>query len=81
MSCERFNYSYEVFEVTQGTDRRDIEGYALEPGWYYWYCFPGCRPDTEPIGPFESEAEAEAAIEDEIADLQARANLFADPND
>ena len=27
-------------------------------GWYYWACFPGCLPDSDPSGPFESEAEA-----------------------
>lgn len=30
-------------------------------GWYYWFCFPGCLPDGEPIGPFDSE---QAAIDD-----------------
>lgn len=32
-------------------------------GWFYWFCFPGCLPDGEPMGPFASEAEA-------IADAQ-----------
>jgi hypothetical protein len=27
-------------------------------GWYYWACFPGCLPDSDPIGPFETENEA-----------------------
>jgi hypothetical protein len=27
-------------------------------GWYYWPCFPGCMPDGDPIGPFDSEEEA-----------------------
>lgn len=35
-------------------------------GWYYWFCFPGCLPDSEPIGPFATEAEC-------IADFQADA--------
>lgn len=26
--------------------------------WYYWYCFPGCLPDGDPVGPFETEEEA-----------------------
>jgi len=30
----------------------------LQPGWYYWYCFPGCLPDSDPMGPFATEAEA-----------------------
>lgn len=27
-------------------------------GWYYWACFPGCMPDSDPVGPFATEAEA-----------------------
>lgn len=27
-------------------------------GWYYWHCFPGCLPDSEPVGPFDSAEEA-----------------------
>jgi hypothetical protein len=30
----------------------------LEPGWYWWLCFPGCLPDSDPFGPFKTEAEA-----------------------
>jgi hypothetical protein len=26
--------------------------------WYYWFCFPGCLPDSDPIGPFSTEADA-----------------------
>jgi hypothetical protein len=37
----------------------DIEP-ADRVGWYWWACFPGCLPDGEPMGPFESE---QAAIE------------------
>ena len=31
---------------------------GLEPGFYWQPCFPGCLPDGDPIGPFETEAEA-----------------------
>jgi hypothetical protein len=27
-------------------------------GWYWQSCFPGCLPDGEPNGPFDSEDEA-----------------------
>ena len=30
------------------------------PGWYFWYCLPGCLPDSEPDGPYPTE---EAALE------------------
>lgn len=34
-------------------------------GWYYWYCFPGCLPDSDPYGPYNTEQEAvDAAQED-----------------
>ncbi len=29
-----------------------------EPGWYWWPCFPGCMPDSDPVGPFATEEEA-----------------------
>jgi hypothetical protein len=32
---------------------------AAEPGWYWWACFPGCLPDGEAFGPYETEAEAQ----------------------
>ncbi len=33
----------------------------VSPGWYWRACFPGCLPDGEPNGPFETKS---AAIED-----------------
>lgn len=33
-------------------------------GWFYWFCFPGCLPDSDPIGPFDSEADALADARD-----------------
>lgn len=30
----------------------------LLAGWYWWPSFPGCLPDGEPNGPFETEEEA-----------------------
>ena len=29
-------------------------------GWYWWPCFPGCSPDGDALGPFDTEAEATA---------------------
>jgi hypothetical protein len=44
----------------------DEEGNLYPAGWYYWFCFPGCMPDGEPVGPFETE---EAAVADFTDDL------------
>ena len=35
------------------------------PGIYYWYCFPGCLPDSNPFGPFQTVEEAKADYGDD----------------
>ncbi len=35
-----------------------------DAGWYFWFCFPGCLPDSDPMGPYETEQEAIAAAQD-----------------
>jgi len=42
---------------------------GLTGGWFWQPCFPGCMPDGDPTGPFETRAEA-------IADAQANAEDF-----
>jgi hypothetical protein len=41
---------------------------GITGGWYYWYCLPGCLPDSDPIGPFESWEEAKRAAQENAAD-------------
>lgn len=48
-------YSLEASPFSNLTDCSLLEG------WYWWSCFPGCLPDSDPIGPFETE---QAALED-----------------
>ncbi len=41
-----------------------IEREGIKGGWFYWYCFPGCLPDSAEIGPYDSYQKAlEAARE------------------
>ncbi len=62
------DYNIEVFH---NPDDYDIEHYdvfnsddTLQDGWYWWSCSPGCLPDGDPNGPFDSEIEAqEDAVE------------------
>ena len=35
-----------------------LNGETVEPGWYWWPCFPGCLPDSDPVGPYQSERDA-----------------------
>ena len=32
------------------------------PGYYWWTCAPGCLPDSEAVGPFETREEAEEDV-------------------
>jgi hypothetical protein len=44
---------------------------ACEPckaGWYWWFCLPGCLPDSEPYGPFKTEEAAIRAMRKECRD-------------
>jgi len=27
-------------------------------GWFFWFCFPGCLPESHPFGPFNTEEKA-----------------------
>jgi len=45
-------YSLPDAEVFHGCD------WQHPTGFYYWHVFPGCLPDSDPFGPFETEQEA-----------------------
>ena len=45
-----------------------IEETGPQGGWYYQYCFPGCMPESEPMGPYATRDEAIAACRDECAE-------------
>jgi hypothetical protein len=55
----------EALQNAREIERGSIENGATEPGWYWWACFPGCMPDGEPNGPFETEEAAIADAQDE----------------
>lgn len=50
--------SFEIFwhdedgETTYGNDE------PAPSGWYWYSCFPGCLPDGDPSGPFDTSREA-----------------------
>jgi len=47
----------------------DDEGDCRGSGWYWWSCLPGCMPDSEANGPFETYelalADAREGMEEE----------------
>lgn len=53
----------EVFYASKGElsfDTDELDESENEAGWYYWYCWPGCLPEGDAMGPFQSEAAAVA---------------------
>ena len=52
-SLQTFQFSLIEFEL-DGDKLRGTEA----PGWYWWPCFPGCMPDGDAVGPFETERDA-----------------------
>jgi hypothetical protein len=55
----------EVFHMTaQEAAWNTAAGTAA--GWYWWSCLPGCLPDCDPVGPFDTEAEALADARQEV---------------
>lgn len=47
----------EVFYVDDAMVADENMSYE-QTGWYWWFCFPGCLPESDAYGPFESEQEA-----------------------
>tara|TARA_R110002020_G_scaffold417080_2_gene626259 strand:+ start:1675 stop:1917 length:243 start_codon:yes stop_codon:yes gene_type:complete len=57
----------EVFYYTDYNYHVENPEEALEPGYYFWDCFPGCLPDSEPWGPYETEQKAIEAAQEEAS--------------
>ena len=41
-----------------------VEELGIQGGWFWWPCFPGCLPDGDMTGPFDTYAEALADAQD-----------------
>jgi len=46
-------WMYEYMHNDGGLSNAQYVSYLK--GWYWWYCFPGCLPDGDPVGPFFTE--------------------------
>jgi hypothetical protein len=54
----------EVFWMDEGEAGTDGCGEEMPAGWYWWTCFPGCMPEGDPMGPFDTEEAALAEAQD-----------------
>ena len=54
------NYPKTMFEQFQSENGPygSFEIFQSVENWYWWHRSPGCLPDSDPFGPFESEDEA-----------------------
>lgn len=53
-------------EVFHNPDDYPLEGDEDQgEGWYWWSCSPGCLPDGEAVGRFDTTAEALADARDD----------------
>ena len=63
-NLEVFKSKYSETENKYGETELDLNSNETGPAWFYWFCLPGCMPDSEPFGPFETETDAlEDALE------------------
>jgi hypothetical protein len=62
---------YEVFnhpgdyDLNEGMTKDDFH---YKHGWYFWFCIPGCLPDSDPYGPFVDEEAANYEAQMELAE-------------
>jgi hypothetical protein len=68
MACFEFRMASMDSRVREKMYATMIEELGIKGGWFYQYCFPGCLPDSDPVGPFASPQLAEKAAQDEAAE-------------
>ena len=66
--ADSYSWQFKRFEqgvcgswADESTKSAEVDAATALAGWYWWSCLPGCLPDGDAIGPFESE---QAAIND-----------------
>ena len=76
---------YRCDSCSEGRKGFEPEKEDVQTGWFYWFCFPGCMPDSEPMGPYATEEEALAdareGMDDEAAEGDSEECSCPDPDD
>jgi hypothetical protein len=76
LTCEECNGNGELDSFDETGDTTDetaepcdaCDGTGHKPaGFYFWYCFPGCMPEGEPWGPYDTETEAVDAMREDAS--------------
>jgi hypothetical protein len=57
-NLEIFESSYTETENAYGDVTLDLDSGETGIGYFFWFCLPGCLPDSEPFGPYASKQDA-----------------------
>jgi len=68
---EIFEMTYEQILDLPAADQKQymVDGIRT-PGWYWWYCQPGCLPTSDPVGPFDARYWALKDADNETENVQ-----------
>lgn len=59
LSADNFMFAESDSWMFEAIDDEDLRKASKAlAGWYWWSCFPGYLPDSDPFGPFKTEQEA-----------------------
>ncbi len=64
MKMHQFRLASMNNKVRQAMIDAIVKDEGIRGGWFWWWCFPGFLPDSDPVGPFDSYAEALADAQD-----------------
>lgn len=54
--------SYEIWHTYDYPNYDGDAAWQFPSGWWYWWCIPGKRAGSEPVGPFLTRQAAERAV-------------------
>jgi hypothetical protein len=68
MKLPQFKLASMNGRVREAMFDRIVEEQGITGGWFYWFCFPGCLPDSDRFGPYDSYKEALKAAQEDCAE-------------
>ena len=64
MKDRRFRLATMNSRVREAMFDEMIKDNSITGGWFFWFCFPGCMPDSDAMGPYATQAEAIKAAQE-----------------
>ena len=82
--CASLSFKYDEPTTSEAVCQDCNDGTKVplnQTGWFYWFCQPGCLPDSEPFGPFSTAEEAEDDANYDLVDDDGIAHGYTDEDD